>query len=350
MGQENMHTCANCGSSFNGKFCNECGEKKFEPEQLGVKHFLHQVVDVFTHFESKVIKTIWLNLTKPGFVTKENLNGVRVPYAKPVQMFIIVNLVFYVLVSFLHRTDYVPSAFDNDSSFISDRPLLHQAQPLDIAIKTGIEHLREKKLQQFQVSKEINLSYKIYRGLKIDSNITVPTGSDDADKTKVFLDDYDHKVSLFSKTLVFILIPVFALVFYLFFFKRLKYFGSALIFATHFLSYNLLFYSLLSVVSFLPSKWFGSTTFSALPFKGVELLLYNKSLSPFSTAVFGLYQGFEALHVIFFGVWLYAAFRRLFNLAWWQNILVSYFLARVFYIVIFCLYKKFLIAFTLWSM
>src|SRR5687767_6621855 len=95
--ERGMIECQNCCNVFTGKVCNQCGEKYFNPSQLGIKYFLHHSIDVFTHFENKVLKSIVYLITKPGHVVKENLRGVRVPYAKPVQLFIVVNLFFYLV-------------------------------------------------------------------------------------------------------------------------------------------------------------------------------------------------------------------------------------------------------------
>ncbi len=103
-----LHTCKNCGHVFKGKICNNCGEKVFNQNQLTAKHFFYQVIDFFYHRESKVLKTIKLNFLKPGFITQENLRGVRVPYAKPVQLYLVVAFLFYIIVSKVGVTDYIP--------------------------------------------------------------------------------------------------------------------------------------------------------------------------------------------------------------------------------------------------
>jgi len=298
--------------------CNQCGEKVFHPSQLTVKSFVHQAVDVFTHFENKVLKSMWLTVRRPGLITADNLRGVRVPYAKPIQLFIIVNLVFYIVVQHFHRTDYTPGIEDGRSVQLRDYPYLRWAAPLDNAIAVGLDSLRVHK-----------------------------QGNQD---TAVFENAYKLKVSFYSKTLIFILIPVLALLFYLLFYNRLKYYGAALIFATHFLTFNLILYVVYQILNWGPYKWFGSKTFYALPARAIEKTLYNDALKPFSNAVFGLFNGFEAYHVIFWTIWLCAAFRRMFRLHWIPNILASYLLARITFLLIFSLYKKFLIAFTLWNM
>ena len=343
-----IHTCIHCGHSFRGKLCNECGEKKFHPKQLSVHHFVHQAIDLFTHFESKVLKTVWLLIRRPGFVTQENLRGVRVPYAKPVQLFIIVNLCFYLLVSYLERRDYVPVAFDNRGSFISSRPGLGWVAPLDLAIQDRIDTLRSRRLATYAPA-NTSISYKNFREDRaLDSTGTYALLAEER-RQQSFFTIYDQKVAFFSKTLIFLLIPVFALFFYLAFYRKLVYYGAALVLAAHFLVFNLIFYMLLAVCNHLPTKWLGTGPWSGLVTKGAESLLYNDFMAPFSKIALGIYP-YEALHVMVLGAWLFFAFQRLFGLPVWKNLLVSYVLARLFFILIFGLYKKFLIAFTIWNL
>jgi hypothetical protein len=338
------HTCINCGAQFTGNICSRCGEKVFHPSQLGIKHFFHQVFEFFTHFENKVLKSIWLTFSKPGFITKENLRGVRVSYARPVQLFIVVNLLFYLTVTVFQRTDYTPMIGDMSSNQVSTYPYFKWAKPYDDVVIDKLSTLYQRKLDKF---KGDSIRQKLLRGQIPDTAIR---RLEPLYRQPVFIATYISKVSVYSKTLIFILIPVFALLFFLLFYKRLRYYGSALVLATHFLAFNLLLHSLTIIVNFAPWTLFQSRTFSFLPAKAISFLFYNDWLAPFSNIFLGIYDGFEAVHVIFFWIWLFVAFRRIFNLNIWHNLLVSYLLSRIFFLIIFSFYKKFVIAFTLWNM
>lgn len=207
--------------------------------------------------------------------------------------------------------------------------------------------MRERKIENYDANKLEKERSQI--GVKDIRSDSASFNNDLYLRKLVFISEYDHKVSIFSKTLIFLLIPVFAGLFFLVFYRKLKYYGASLILATHFLAFNLLFYVML-YISTLPWKWFHNRTFNAIPFRLVETGLYNNWMSPFSNAVFGIYQGFEALHVMAWGVWLFITFKRLFRLSWLQNLFASYLIARCSYLIIFCLYKKLIIALTIWSM
>lgn len=352
----NQQICKNCQHVFHGKICNQCGEKVFDEKNLTARHFFHQVLDFFWHWESKVIKSIKLNFLRPGFITKENLNGVRVPYAKPIQLYLVVAFLFYIVVTKLNVTDYIPSHEDHHYFTLSGHVLFKWAKPIDTWAIDGIDSLWERKGRALQTHIEENLSKYYVRGDSLilnglDNKDSIVLKNQQAPTIAYTLMNsirirlYKNSVGTYAKTFIFVLIPFFALLFFLFFIKKIKFYGASLILATHFMVYNLCFYSLVSVINFLTSFSGYEKSFITYPFKK---LLYNETIAPFSEIVFG--SPFEFLHLLFWMPWFYIAFKRLFNTSWWKNLLISYVCSRVFFYLIFGVLKKCLIAFTIWTM
>ncbi|MEP6675301.1 MAG: DUF3667 domain-containing protein [Ferruginibacter sp.] len=357
---DDLHECRNCGNAFRGKICNVCGEKVFQEKHLTVGHFFHQILDFFYHFESKVLKTIWLNFIKPGKITKDNLNGLTVPYAKPIQLFLVVNLIFYFALHFSHISDYTPSQGDHYYFTLSDHKMFGFMKPVDNAVISGIDHLTEKKREAF-------LEEQRDRVTRIKSSLYSPEGNptwqkdsarfvnaDTVMTTKfaavaLFNEEFDHRVSGYSKSLVFLIVPFIALIFFIFFFNKLKYYGAALILATHFMVYNMCFFCLHILIDWLPRRmgWVPDNVNVSL-FAPFQFMFYNDTMAPVSNVIFG--PDFEMLHLIFWLPWMFIAFKRMWNLPWWQNLIGSYLCSRIFFYLIYGVYKKFLIAFALWMM
>lgn len=355
-----IHTCRNCKHQFTGKICNQCGEKVFNEKHLTAKHFLHQVIDFFWHWENKVLKTIKLNTFKPGFVTKENLHGVTVPYAKPVQLYLVMSIIFFLGVTRIGVTDYIPNLFDYQFYSLSDYKLLKWAKPVDDAVNDGMLELIKTK--QEHMIQEIDKSYasdslldrsggmwvrskrlndSFYLGAK---ELHVYTSNM---ATRLFNEKFNSHIATYGKTLIFSLLPLMAAVFFLIFFRKLKFYGAALILSVHFMVYNMLVYLVTSAIFWLPYKWFNSNAGSYLmtPF---SLVFYNKLTAPVSAFILG--PGFEFQHLLFWMPWFFIAFKRLFNIVWWKNLLISWLCGRVFFYLIFGILKKALIAYTVWSM
>jgi hypothetical protein len=159
---EHPVTCRNCQNHFAGKICNKCGEKVFDEKQLSSKHFFHQIIDFFTHFESKVLKTIWLNIIKPGFITQQNLEGIRVKYANPIQLYLVVSILFYFTVTKIGVTDYTPSYGDQQFYGLSSYKIFKWAKPADSMVLSGIDKMqsayfyktRNHMLERFETVKD----------------------------------------------------------------------------------------------------------------------------------------------------------------------------------------------------
>ncbi len=100
--------CASCGAALAGPFCHLCGEKRLDRHDYALGHFLEHTLDAFTHFDFKVLHSIWSLLRRPGQMTADVLAGRRQPWAKPLQVFLIVNLLYYVVAGVGGPTPFKP--------------------------------------------------------------------------------------------------------------------------------------------------------------------------------------------------------------------------------------------------
>lgn len=199
-------TCVNCGAVLKGKYCSECGNKKTSPDDFKFSIFIEHTVDVFTHFDSKFFKSLKLLLLKPGLLTVNYLNGKRVPYMKPLQLFIVMNVIFYFAFSF------TPIAFLNS--------------PLQMQLKYQPYSRIALKMYQDKVT-----AYGI--------------------NEKEYEAKYNEKTNAYSKTLPVILIPMFASLFWLLHIKSKRYFSEHLVAASHFTAFVLAFEILFLIPIFI---------------------------------------------------------------------------------------------------
>lgn len=69
-----LEQCPNCGVRLTGRYCADCGQKT-APLNPTIGHFLHEVAHELLHFDGKIFRSVWLLLTRPGFLTRELLAG-----------------------------------------------------------------------------------------------------------------------------------------------------------------------------------------------------------------------------------------------------------------------------------
>jgi hypothetical protein len=89
-------SCANCSAPFAGVYCSTCGEKRLSAHDFSVRHFVEHAVHDFTHFDARIFRSLLPLVLKPGLLTAEFIAGRRTRYIKPLTLFILVNLFFFL--------------------------------------------------------------------------------------------------------------------------------------------------------------------------------------------------------------------------------------------------------------
>jgi hypothetical protein len=88
------HTCRNCNRPFAGKYCNSCGEKHYSDHDRSFSHFLHEGVHFITHFEGTFFTTLKYIFTKPGKLSADYCYGIRKSLFKPLSLFLLLCIIY----------------------------------------------------------------------------------------------------------------------------------------------------------------------------------------------------------------------------------------------------------------
>ena len=88
--------CLNCGAEVLDKFCPACGQQNIDPT-LSIKDLLNDLIHDLTHFDGKFFSTVKLLIQKPGFLTTEFIAGKRSSYLHPVRMYVFTSALFFFL-------------------------------------------------------------------------------------------------------------------------------------------------------------------------------------------------------------------------------------------------------------
>ncbi len=87
--------CPECGEPIEERFCPRCGEKRVEARDYSLRHFLGEAVNVFANLESPIPRSFAALIFRPGLLTAEYLAGRRKRYLKPLQVFVLCNVIFF---------------------------------------------------------------------------------------------------------------------------------------------------------------------------------------------------------------------------------------------------------------
>jgi hypothetical protein len=134
--------CTNCGSPLQGRYCSQCGQKT-ESGRPTFGHFFGETIESLTHADSRLWKTLWLLLSKPGLLTKEFFEGKRSRYLPPIRLYIVLSVAFFLLLALwpdraveVDRGDIVNVDMDCKS--------IHYDGPFSYLIRDQLQHTCER--------------------------------------------------------------------------------------------------------------------------------------------------------------------------------------------------------------
>lgn len=258
--------CQNCGNHVDVRFCGHCGQENTETRQSFGYLFRHFVEDL-THYDGAFWRTMKYLLFKPAYLTKEFLKGRRASFVPPVRLYIFISFVTFLLPYML--PDYVEEADQDETT----GQAVGEALEKTMRIRDSIAAARltdsiagdSSGLVSYKVvnARSIDLPYKYKTVKQMDSAQALLPESERMDALEreiairsISLQKYTQEelgekfsenfVHSFPKTL-FIYMPLFALVLWLFHGKRRWMYFDHAIFTLHFFSFILLVFNVLSI-------------------------------------------------------------------------------------------------------
>jgi len=97
--------CANCGAALQGKYCSQCGQK-IAPLNPTLGEFLHELLHEIAHVDGKIITTLRLLITKPGFLSLEYLEGRRARYVAPIRLYLLLSVACFAITAIAPDTGF----------------------------------------------------------------------------------------------------------------------------------------------------------------------------------------------------------------------------------------------------
>ncbi|MBS1599126.1 MAG: DUF3667 domain-containing protein [Bacteroidetes bacterium] len=299
------NNCLNCGSIVAERYCSHCGQENTEPRET-VGHLVGHFFADITHFDSKLFTTIKLLLFKPGFLTTEYFAGKRTKYLNPIRMYVFISAVFFLSLFLINNHEETINEDEGNAHAMnilkqhladSLRQSIHwpaKANVYDSAriqalkdISTSLDTVAAKKLQDEEISfhlggKGATFVLREDRFNTVKEYDSVQLTLPDSSKNKGFLnwlirsnvrlkekygsrrqvmvsENFQHSIP----KIMFLLLPVFALLIYLMQNKKNYYYAQHLIYSVHFHSFLFFLLFVLLLISLIPLGN-GSQAFLAL--------------------------------------------------------------------------------------
>lgn len=240
-------TCLNCNYVVENRFCPNCGQENVDTRKTFHHLFVHFFEDL-THYENSFWKTIRNLILKPASLTKEYLSGKRMSYLAPVRLYIFISFATFLTISLAPETE-----LENGPVQIShEEPQTHQdsiASKKNKANKMffwgGVNNVKSlDSIQKYGTENE-KIPESIYglvrKGVKVTENHTV------TEIKEKFKESFVHN---FPKVL-FIYMPIFAFLLWIFHSKKKWYYFDHGIFTLHYFSFLLISYLIVKLINII---------------------------------------------------------------------------------------------------
>jgi hypothetical protein len=94
-------TCKNCNNTFEGKFCNQCGQPA-ATHAMNFHFLIHDVQHGLLHLDKGFVFTIKELFKRPGHAIREYIEGKRINHFKPISLILVLAGTYGLLSHFFH--------------------------------------------------------------------------------------------------------------------------------------------------------------------------------------------------------------------------------------------------------
>lgn len=258
--------CLNCGTMVVGRFCHVCGQENLEPKE-SVWHLVTHFFNDITHFDGKFFQTLKILLFRPGFLSREYVNGRRASYLNPIRMYVFTSAIFFLIFFSVFQKEklHVNTTFNgktlaqinnmDSASFATftaeldgGRPMTREqfAKYIDTTFSSGIHlgnnYKTRKEYDSLLASGKIKENWLarqfVYKQIELNEKYN--------NNSQQITDAFVHTLMHSVPQMLFISLPILALILKLLYIRRKQfYYVSHGIFAIHL--YIFIFISLLVI-------------------------------------------------------------------------------------------------------
>jgi hypothetical protein len=233
--------CPNCNYHFEGtdNFCPNCGQENHDVN-IPASHLFLELLENTLHFDTKFFRTVTYLLFRPGKLTTEFIQNRRVAYVPPFRLYVFISFIYFFLLSldFVHEPE--PEKLTVQLTPEDQAQINSVAQTTTSRRKILLANIIRYRFTE----KEIALVNRPDNQKAIDSMLVsrgIQPGAAARFGLKQWVrfsmaspEERDHKIQKYISLLMFILMPLFAFLLKLIYFRQRRYYIEYLIFSIHF--------------------------------------------------------------------------------------------------------------------
>ncbi len=159
--------CLNCNAHLTGRFCHICGQENIEVKQTFWHLVTHFVYDI-THFDGKFFDTLKYLLFRPGYLSHEYLRGRRNSYLDPIRMYVFTSAIFFLIFfTFIHNSKIIAE----DAGKVNSVHLFQEKLELQGKLNSLTDSLEKQ-----QVRKSLDSLDQVISQLGLDTSLATIKG------------------------------------------------------------------------------------------------------------------------------------------------------------------------------
>nr|WP_229521341.1 DUF3667 domain-containing protein [Massilia sp. IC2-477] len=232
--------CKNCGATTQGNYCHQCGQAA-HLHVPSAREFLHEFLAHYVALEGKLWKSLALLLFKPGFLSREYIEGRRVRYLEPLRLYLSFSIIFFALVKFSGA-----ELFDPETTI--ERPAVTAPASAGPTHDTALGAATREQADTWADTQERFVAWTAsinpLLGKKVDKFLDQPVAAQQDAVKRAFFG--------YAPYAIFALMPLFAG------YLKLLYLGSGRRYGEHFLfalHTNAFAFFMLSITILVPGSW-----------------------------------------------------------------------------------------------
>ncbi|MEG0696800.1 DUF3667 domain-containing protein [Algoriella sp.] len=165
------HTCQNCNHHVEENYCTHCGQENTETRQPFHFLFTHFLEDL-VHYDGSFGQTIKKLFLKPGELTKEYLSGKRNSSVNPVKMYIFVSFItFFVISIFPSKSHIIKENVESPKTTVS-------TEKIEKAVNAITDTLQNKGFTTAEQGAKIKTEFKKNKEINSLDDLNAETISD----------------------------------------------------------------------------------------------------------------------------------------------------------------------------
>ena len=94
---DSKESCTNCGSAVIRRYCADCGQAVPRATDYSLRAFAADSIDQIASVDGRAVRTVKTLLARPGLLTADHMRGRRARYLRPLQLFLLVNVLLFVV-------------------------------------------------------------------------------------------------------------------------------------------------------------------------------------------------------------------------------------------------------------